>query len=45
MTVIALLGPWIDRDEVSLQKKKKTIATSGQPWLLPASDPTLVHSP
>ena len=32
MAVIALLGLWIDRDEVSLQEGKM-IGTSGRPWL------------
>lgn len=41
MEVIALLGPWVDRDEVSLQKEKM-IAPSGQPWLLLAASQHLL---
>lgn len=42
--VIALLGPWMYRDEVS-SWEGKLIATHGRPCLLLDSVPTVIHSP
>lgn len=42
--VIALLGPWMYRDEVS-SREGKPIAAHGRPCLLLDSIPTVTHSP